>query len=113
MANGTGKTTTMELIKGSNGRFGSWLECRKKSRHLHQLHHILMWACWGIAVKIWMNICQYKYFLYMNYKTGTANIKTTTTTLGGMEDGRHLPMLLKAFFYPEFVRRFVFDGGWS
>ena len=43
MANGTGKTTTMELIKGL--MVLQLVGVRKKSRHLHQLHHILMWAC--------------------------------------------------------------------
>ncbi len=67
-----------------------------------------MWACFSIAVKF--DERQYKYFLYIVIKLVLRILKTTTTTLGGMEDGRHLPDALKGIFTPEFVRRFVFDG---
>lgn len=107
MANGTGKTTTMELIKGlMDGSAADWSAKKIKTFAPTTSHSDV--GVFSIAVKF--DERQYKYFLYMNYKTGTANIKTTTTTLGGMEDGRHLPEALKGIFTPEFVRRFVFDG---
>ena len=107
MANGTGKTTTMELIKGlMDGSAADWSAKKIKTFAPTTSHSDV--GVFSIAVKF--DERQYKYFLYMNYKTGTANIKTTTTTLGGMEDGRHLPDALKGIFTPEFVRRFVFDG---
>lgn len=107
MANGTGKTTTMELIKGlMDGSAADW-SAKKIKTFVPTTSHSDE-GVFSIAVKF--DERQYKYFLYMNYKTGTANIKTTTTTLGGMEDGRHLPDALKGIFTPEFVRRFVFDG---
>ena len=107
MANGTGKTTTMELIKGlMDGSAADW-SAKKIKTFAPTISHSDV-GVFSIAVKF--DERQYKYFLYMNYKTGTANIKTTTTTLGGMEDGRHLPDALKGIFTPEFVRRFVFDG---
>lgn len=107
MANGTGKTTTMELIKGlMDGSAADWSAKKIKIFAPTTSHSDV--GVFSIAVKF--DERQYKYFLYMNYKTGTANIKTTTTTLGGMEDGRHLPDGLKGIFTPEFVRRFVFDG---
>lgn len=106
-ANGTGKTTTMELIKGlMDGSAADWSAKKIKTFAPTTSHSDV--GVFSIAVKF--DERQYKYFLYMNYKTGTANIKTTTTTLGGMEDGRHLPDALKDIFTPEFVRRFVFDG---
>lgn len=107
MANGTGKTTTMELIKGlMDGSAADWSAKKIKTFAPTTSHSDV--GVFSIAVKF--DERQYKYFLYMNYRTGTANIKTTTTTLGGMEDGRHLPDALKGIFTPEFVRRFVFDG---
>lgn len=107
MANGTGKTTTMELIKGlMDGSAADWSAKKIKTFAPTTSHSDV--GVFSIAVKF--DERQYKYFLHMNYKTGTANIKTTTTTLGGMEDGRHLPDALKGIFTPEFVRRFVFDG---
>lgn len=107
MANGTGKTTTMELIKGlMDGTAADWDS--EKIKTFAPTTSKSDVGVFSIAVKF--DDRQYKYFLYMNYKTGTANIKTTTTKLGGMEDGRHLPDALKGIFTPEFVRRFVFDG---
>lgn len=107
MANGTGKTTTMELIKGlMDGSATNWnTEKIKGFAHTTSKSDV---GVFSIVVKF--DDRQYKYSLYMNYNTGTANIKTTTTKLGGMEDGRHLPDALKDIFTPEFVRRFIFDG---
>lgn len=107
MANGTGKTTTMELIKGlMDGSAADWKPDKIKTFAPTTSKSDI--GEFSIAVKF--DDRQYKYFLFMNYNTGTANIKTTTTKLGGMEDGRHLPDALKGIFTPEFVRRFIFDG---
>lgn len=107
MANGTGKTTTMELIKGlMDGTATEWSS--EKIKTFAPTTSKSDVGVFSIAVKF--DDRQYKYFLYINYNTGIANIKTTTTKLGGMEDGRHLPDALKGIFTPEFVRRFIFDG---
>lgn len=107
MANGTGKTTTMELIKGlMDGTAADWSP--EKIKTFAPTTSTSDEGVFNIAVKF--DDRQYKYFLYMNYNTGTANIKTTTTKLGGIEDGHHLPDALKGIFTPEFVRRFIFDG---
>lgn len=107
MANGTGKTTTMELMKGlMDGSATNW--SAEKIRGFAPKTTKSDDGMFSIIVKF--DNRQYKYFLYMNYNTGTANIKTTTTKLGGMEEGRHLPDALKGIFTPEFVRRFIFDG---
>lgn len=107
MANGTGKTTTMELIKGlMDGSAADW--SAEKIKTFAPTTSQSDVGVFSIAVKF--DDRQYKYFLYMNYNTGTANIKTTTTKLGGIEDGRHLPDALKGIFTTEFVRRFIFDG---
>ena len=107
MANGTGKTTTMELIKGlMDGTAADW-----SSEKIKTFSPTTSKSDIGeFNVDIKFDDRQYKYFLYMNYRTGTANIKTTNIKLGGMEDGRHLPDSLKDIFTPEFVRRFIFDG---
>lgn len=107
MANGTGKTTTMELIKGLlDGSAADWE--REKIKSFSPTTSESEAGVFSITVKF--DNRQYKYFLHLNYNSGVANIKTTTTKLGGMEDGRHLPDALKGIFTPEFVRRFVFDG---
>lgn len=107
MANGTGKTTTMELIKGLlDGSAAKWNADTVKKYAPKNFEADM--GSFSITVKF--DDRQYKYFLNMNYKNGTASIKTTTTKLGGMEDGRHLPDALKGIFTAEFVRRFIFDG---
>ena len=107
MANGTGKTTTMELIKGlMDGTAVNWSSDKIKTFAPTTTKSDI--GVFSIAVKF--DDRQYKYFLHMNYTTGTANIKTSTTKLGCMDDGIHLPDALKGVFTPEFVRRFIFDG---
>lgn len=107
MANGTGKTTTMELIKGlMDGTAADWSP--EKIKNFAPTSSTSDVGVFSISVKF--DDRQYKYSLNMNYNTGAANIKTTTTKLGGMEDGRHLPDALKGIFTPDFVKRFIFDG---
>lgn len=107
MANGTGKTTTMGLIKGLfDGTIVSWppetiMSYKPTSTGAEN-------GEFSVTVKF--DDKQYKYFVYMNYLTGTAEIKTTSSETGGMEQGLHLPESIRGIFSPEFVRRFVFDG---
>lgn len=107
MANGTGKTTTMELIKGLfDGSIVSWQPdtIRSYAPTLFEVDN----GKFSITVKF--DEKQYKYFALLDYKAGTAEIKTTTSEIGGYEQGLHLPEAIKGIFSPEFVRRFVFDG---
>lgn len=107
MANGTGKTTTMELLKGLlDGTAVEWSESDVKS--FAPTTRVSDAGEFSITVKF--NERQYKYFLYLDYRTGVATINTTTTENGGYEEGRHLPDSLKDIFSPEFVSRFIFDG---
>ncbi len=107
MANGTGKTTTMALLKGLlDGTAVEWSACDVKS--FAPTTRVSDVGEFSIIVKF--DERKYKYFLYLNYRTGVATINTTTTENGGYEEGRHLPDSLKDIFSPEFVSRFVFDG---
>jgi len=107
MANGTGKTTTIELLKGLlDGKAVEWSESVVKS--FAPTLSISDVGEFSVTVKF--DERQYKYFLYMDYRKGVAKICTTTTENGGYEDGRHLPDSLKDIFSSEFVSRFVFDG---
>ena len=62
------------------------------------------------AVTVLFDDRRYKFFLLLDYKTGSATIETSSPTLGGRESGRHLPESIRGIFSPEFVRRFIFDG---
>ena len=106
MANGTGKTTTMDLIKGLfDGTAAGWTASKVRS-----FAPTLTEADTGefsIAVKF--DDRQYKYFLSMNYKDGTVQVETSAPPKG-REAGLRLPESIRGIFTPEFVRRFVFDG---
>lgn len=106
MANGTGKTTTMTLIKGLlDASAAKW-----------PVDHVKSFAPttttgdngeFSITVKF--DEKQYKYFLSLDYVHGTAKIETLAPPKG-RESGLRLPEAIKGIFTPEFVSRFVFDG---
>lgn len=107
MANGTGKTTTMTLLKGLlDGTAVEWSASDVKS--FAPTTRVSDAGEFSITVKF--DDRRYKYFLCLDYRAGVATINTTTTVNGGYEEGRHLPDSLKDIFSPEFVSRFVFDG---
>lgn len=108
MANGTGKTTTMELIKGLlDGTAVDWTATEVRS-----FAPTIREADTGeFSISVKFDNRQYKYFLTLDYKNGTAQIDTQSSATGGREyKKRILPEALKDIFTPEFVRRFVFDG---
>lgn len=107
MANGTGKTTTMTLLKGLfDGTAPSWSPETIKS-----FAPAMTGAERGeFAITVKFDEKRYKYVLSMDYRTGSAEISTITSALGGRENGRHLPESIRGIFSSEFVRRFIFDG---
>lgn len=106
MGNGTGKTTTMELIKGLfDGTASKWSKEKVK-----EYKPMFGEASNGeFTIKVKFDEAQYIYKLLLNYTDGVAKIKTTALPKGE-EEGLKLPESLKGIFSPEFVRRFVFDG---
>ena len=107
MANGTGKTTTMTLLKGVlDGKASEWEAEEVKS--FAPIGRKVDKGEFNVTVQF--DDKQYKYFLCLDYWRGVATIKTTTIEIGGQESGRRLPNSLKDIFTSEFVRRFVFDG---
>ena len=107
MANGTGKTTTMELLKGLlDGTAVDWESSDVKS--FAPTTRASDTGEFSITVKF--DERQYKYFLCLDYRAGVAKINTTTTDNGGYEEGRQLPDSIKDIFSSDFVSRFVFDG---
>lgn len=106
MANGTGKTTTMDLIKGLfDGSAVSWNSAKVRSFSPKTFEAPK--GEFSIAVKF--DEKQYKYFLELDYQNGAAFIETAALPKG-RESGLRLPESIKGIFSPEFVRRFVFDG---
>ena len=106
MANGTGKTTTMELIKGLfDGTAAGWTASKVRA-----FAPTLTEADTGeFSTTVKFDDRQYKYFLSLNYKDGTVQVETSAPPKG-REAGLRLPESIRGIFTPEFVRRFVFDG---
>ena len=106
MANGTGKTTTMTLIKGLlDGSAAEWTPSEVKS--FKPTTTIGDNGEFSITVKF--DEKQYKYFLSLDYAKGISKIETLAPPKG-RENGLRLPEAIKGIFTSEFVSRFVFDG---
>lgn len=106
MANGTGKTTTMTLIKGL-------LDGSAKNWPVDYVKSFAPTTTTGdkgeFSITVKFDEKQYKYFLSLDYVNGIAKIETQAPPKG-RETGLLLPMAIKGIFTPEFVSRFVFDG---
>lgn len=106
MANGTGKTTTMMLIKGLlDGSAANWSE--ETVRSFTPTTSDSDTGEFSMTVKF--DEKQYKYFLVLDYVGGTAKIETLAPPRG-RDAGLRLPEAIKGIFTSEFVSRFVFDG---
>ncbi len=106
MANGTGKTTTMTLIKGL-------LDGSAKNWPVDYIKSFAPTTTTGdkgeFSITVKFDEKQYKYFLSLDYVNGIAKIETQAPPKG-RETGLLLPTAIKGIFTPEFVSRFVFDG---
>lgn len=106
MGNGTGKTTTITLIKGLlDGTAVAWPPATVRS--YAPVKGGANEGSFKITVKF--DDKTYIYILALNYETGKAEIYCTTASQGGLGP-RKFPATLTGLFTPEFVRRFVFDG---
>lgn len=106
MANGTGKTTTMSLIKGVfDGSANGWSSSIVKT----YAPTTVTSNNGEFSIKVKFDEKIYHYFLVFDYTTGTARIETAAMPKG-RENGRILPESIKTIFTEEFVKRFVFDG---
>lgn len=110
MRNGTGKTTTIQLIRAVlNGTATTWnaqqvKEFRPKEREV-------AYGKFNLTVKFDGNT--YYYTLRFDYERGKAEYQTSRVSGvgGGLEEGRSLPRSLEDVFdEEEFVNRFIFDG---
>lgn len=106
MGNGTGKTTSMSLIKGLlDGSAEKW--SRDKVKSFAPISRTENEGSFSIAVKF--DERKYIYKLNLHFGEGKAFIETTALPKG-KEKGLILPEALNGVFSAEFVRRFVFDG---
>lgn len=105
MGNGTGKTTTISLIKGLlDGSADEWNEATVRS--YAPIGTSVSEGRFKISTRFDERV--YNYILTLNYETGKA--KTNCLSDDGGLGPRRFPQALEGLFTKEFVRRFVFDG---
>ena len=107
MGNGTGKTTTITLIKGllDGTAVSQW-----NNETVRSFSPIFGSASEGsFKLSVQFDDKTYIYILNLNYETGKATIYCTTAAQGGLGP-RRFPSALAGLFTEEFVHRFVFDG---
>jgi DNA sulfur modification protein DndD len=108
MPNGTGKTTTIKLMRAV-------LDESAKHWTADQIQEFkpLFGDCpkgeFRLSTKIGEEI--YCFVLCLDYENGVASYKTSRAgEHGGMDNGLNFPYQLKGVFNPQFVKRFIFDG---
>ena len=106
MPNGTGKTTTMELIRAVlSGRAFTPQEVREFRADDKVMDG-------GFELGLLINDKKYRLTLTFDFNSGDFSYSTLRTKerRGGQESGRALPLALKHRLKPNFTRLFVFDG---
>lgn len=106
MRNGTGKTTTTELIRAVL----SGTELTKKEILSYKP---TTYKCENGKFTLIMSYGRsiYYYILELDYVNGVAKYYTSMANdLGGLEEGRKVPIALNVFNNKEFINRFIFDG---
>lgn len=109
MRNGTGKTTTLNLIRAAlSGAAAKWKE--REVRSYRPAGSKVEKGCFRLQISFDEDI--YYYILHLDYEKGTAWYETSSAMLsGGFEEGRRLPLGMRGILDREgFVERFVFDG---
>ena len=106
MPNGTGKTTTMELIRAvlSGQQFKP-----EEVRGFRADDEVMDG---GFELGLLINDTRYRLTLTFYFESGDFSYSTSRAQErgGGREPGRELPLLLKHLLKPKFTRLFVFDG---
>lgn len=109
MPNGTGKTTTLTLIRAIfSGSATTWRVA--DIRTFQPVGDDTSEGSFHLRVQFDEDI--YYYILHLNYEEGRAWYETSSVMMeGGYEEGRRLPYSLRDVFRnEEFVNRFVFNG---
>ena len=109
MPNGTGKTTTLYLIRAAlDGSAINW----KKRDVISYRPVYSQEEEGGFTLKVAFGEDIYYYVLHLDYESGRAWYETGSAMMaGGLEEGWRLPLALRGILNSEgFVNRFIFDG---
>lgn len=107
MPNGTGKTTTLELIKATlSNTAGSW-----NPEKVRGFRRRLDTRTEGqFIVRLMINGRPLTFELTLDFENGAARYRTTNLGSGGIAAGWTPPPDVHRFLSPEFLRLFIFDG---
>ena len=107
MPNGTGKTTTLELLKATlSGEAREWNSAKVRSYRRNKDHRpkgSFEATLLADGQPLTIELC-------LNYDDGEAVYLTTSPGSGGVTRGWHIPPQLNRFLTPAFLNLFVFDG---
>ena len=106
MPNGTGKTTTLGLLRAAlsgEGPQGKWTDSE-----VHALRKSPTTTTGRFQLVLLHNTERVTITITFDFDDRTATYSTTTRA--GHQDGFHPPRELQRFLNPAFVRFFVFDG---
>jgi len=107
MPNGTGKTTTLELLRAAlSGSAADEQWDKEKIRSLRKKNNAT--GRGQFMVVLLHNSVRVTIIMEFDFDEGTVRYKTTVHS--GMKNGFHPPTGLVKFLRPEFVPFFVFDG---
>lgn len=109
MRNGTGKTTTLKLLRAIfDGKAVQWEPNEVKG--LKPPGSISDEGVFKATLLI--DDVIYIVFIKLNYLQGTVGYQTSRVASagGGLENGHNLPSSISLFFTENFVKRFIFDG---
>jgi len=107
MPNGTGKTTTLNMLRASmSGEAEKWGEQEiKRYRRPGEENQKGVFS-----VHLLVDSKPLTFELTLDFEEGTARYRTTSPGSGGVMHGWHPPATVHRFLTENFVRLFVFDG---
>ncbi|QLA82559.1 hypothetical protein EXV95_19110 [Acidovorax sp. JMULE5] len=106
MPNGTGKTTTLALLKGTlTGEARNWT-----SKYIAALRSTAKPDSGTFAVSLTVDGRPLKLELTCDFELGEVSFNTTSPEVGGFNRGWTPPPAVRRFLTPRFVDLFVFDG---
>ena len=106
MPNGTGKTTTLKLLRAAlcgapeEGEWTPDLVRRLAKRRSHDSGHFMLWLRYNGR----------RLTIVLRFDFDAGHVKYATTVGSGLRDGFEPPRELRRFLTRQFVRFFVFDG---
>ena len=106
MPNGTGKTTTLELLNATlSGSAQDW-----KADQVRAYRRGREGTVGQFKVHLQVDEKPLSIELHLDYSTGRTHYQSTSPGSGGVVQMYRIPPSLDRFFRPEFLRLFIFDG---